>query len=110
MRMSRRLWFAPLAAVALGACATRVPIDETGPDAAVTEEEPGLFAAASISPDSATVLAKRRVTGRISKAELERDGGVLLYSFDIRVPGQRGITEVHVDARTGEVLGVEHER
>lgn len=81
-----------------------------GPDATMTEEQPGLFRSAAVSADSATAIAKRRVPGRITKAALEREGGVLLYSFDIRVPGQRGITEVHVDARTGAILAVERER
>jgi len=35
--------------------------------------------------------------------------GRLLYSFDIRQSGHPGIEEVQVDARTGKVLGVEHE-
>lgn len=94
--------------VGVGACAS-APVTD-GPDAAVTEETPGLFGEATITPDSATFLAKRRASGRITKAELEREGGVLLYSFDIGVPGMRGITEVHVDARTGAILRVEHER
>jgi uncharacterized membrane protein YkoI len=46
--------------------------------------------------------------GRITEAELEEDGR-LLYSFDIRVEGRSGVEEVQVDARTGEVVSIEHE-
>jgi uncharacterized membrane protein YkoI len=46
--------------------------------------------------------------GRITEAEFEEDGR-LLYSFDIRVEGRSGVEEVQVDARTGEVVSIEHE-
>ena len=80
------------------------------PDAAVTEESAGLLAQAAITPDSAMALAKARVPGQITKAELEREDGVLLYSFDIKVAGRDGITEVHVDAATGAILAVDEEK
>jgi uncharacterized membrane protein YkoI len=88
------------------------PVVESAPapDAAVTEESAGLLAQAAITPDSALALAKARVPGQITKAELEREDGVLLYSFDIKVAGRDGITEVHVDAATGAILAVEEEK
>jgi hypothetical protein len=33
-----------------------------------------------------------------------------LILFDIAVDGESGITEVHIDAATGRVLAMEHER
>ena len=78
-------------------------------DAQVTEESPGLFTEAAIPPDSAVRIAKAHVPGQIAKAELEREDDVLIYSFDVVVAGQDGVTEVHVDAQTGTVLGTEHE-
>ena len=45
--------------------------------------------------------------GRITKAELAREDGVLLYAFDIAVAGQPDITEIHVDAGTGVILSNE---
>lgn len=76
----------------------------------VTEEAPGLMQRARVGTDSARAIARTRVPGgRITKAELERERGRLLYSFDLAVPGRRGIEEVHVDARTGAVLRVTHE-
>lgn len=79
-------------------------------DAAVVEEEPGLFAQAAVSADSALGIAKAHVPGgMVTKAVLEHEDGVLLYSFDLVVAGSPGITEVHVDAQTGVVLRTEHE-
>jgi uncharacterized membrane protein YkoI len=47
--------------------------------------------------------------GRVRSSELEREGGRLIYSFDIAVPGRSGIEEVNVDARSGRVVAHEHE-
>ena len=69
-----------------------------------------LAAQAKVGEDSARVIALQRVPGgTIQALELEREGGVLLYSWDIKVAGKPGITEVHVDALTGRILAVEHE-
>jgi uncharacterized membrane protein YkoI len=69
-----------------------------------------LAAKAKISEDSARAIALRRVPGgSIEALELEREGGRLLYSWDIKVAGKPGITEVHVSATTGRVLSVTHE-
>jgi uncharacterized membrane protein YkoI len=69
-----------------------------------------LAAKATVSEDSARAIALRRVPGgTIQALELEREGGTLLYSWDIKVAGKPGITEVHVSARTGRILSVAHE-
>lgn len=69
-----------------------------------------LIAKVRVSEDSARAIALRRVPGgTIEALELEREGGTLLYSWDIKVRGKPGITEVHVSARTGRILSVEHE-
>lgn len=76
----------------------------------IKEARPGLAADARVSGDSAIARARRAVPdGRIVSAELEQEGGKLIYSFDMRVKGKEGITEVHVDARTGAVAPLEHE-
>jgi len=98
-----------LACVVQLACAgARSNADGTG-DAAVTEEEAGLFAQAALPADSAVVIAKAAVAGQVVKAVLEREDGTLLYSFDVKVPGKSGITEVHVDGQSGAVLKIEEE-
>jgi hypothetical protein len=65
---------------------------------------------ARITEDSAREIAMRRVPGGVVQAlELEREGGRLIYSFDLKLAGHPGIEEVHVDALNGSVLAVEHE-
>jgi uncharacterized membrane protein YkoI len=76
----------------------------------IKEDKPGLWQQATISADAAMRTALARVPGgRITEAELEQENGRLVYSFDIRVEGRPGIEEVQVDARTGEIVSVEHE-
>jgi uncharacterized membrane protein YkoI len=48
--------------------------------------------------------------GKIRGLELEREHGKLIYSFEIKVAGKPGITEVNVDAMTGSVGPLEHEK
>jgi len=80
------------------------------PAVTVTEEEPGLLAKATISPDSATKLARAQVpTATIETAEIEMEDGRLIYSFDMKLPNKSGLEEVELDAKTGKVLKVEHE-
>ena len=69
-----------------------------------------LAAKAKVAEDSAVARALARVPGgQVEELVLEREGGKLIYSLDIKVPGKAGIEEVHVDALTGRVLRVEHE-
>lgn len=45
----------------------------------------------------------------VTEGGLEVENGYLIYSFDIKVKGKKGIQEIVVDAGTGKVLGQEHE-
>jgi uncharacterized membrane protein YkoI len=47
--------------------------------------------------------------GIIKSAELEREHGLLIWSFDIAKPGTKKITEVQVDAKTGKIASVKTE-
>lgn len=47
--------------------------------------------------------------GRIRSAELERENGRLIYSFDIRVPRRSGVEEVQISALTGRLISRTHE-
>jgi uncharacterized membrane protein YkoI len=47
--------------------------------------------------------------GRIRSAELEREHGRLIYSFDIQVPGRAGVEEVQISALTGRLISRRHE-
>jgi hypothetical protein len=65
---------------------------------------------AKVSMKAARATALARVPGgKVRSAELEREHGKLIYSFDIRVPGKPGIEEVHVSAINGKVLSMAHE-
>jgi len=55
-----------------------------------------------------TALAKVP-NGTVTEAELEEEHGKLIWSFDISTPGAKDITEVAVNAITGELVSVEHE-
>jgi uncharacterized membrane protein YkoI len=61
-----------------------------------------------VSMDQARATALARVPGRVTSQELEHEGGKWIYSFDIR-DERKHTMEVHVDARTGEVLSVARE-
>jgi uncharacterized membrane protein YkoI len=80
------------------------------PVPSLKEDKPGLAAQATITPDSATHLARLRVPrGSVVAREIEEEDGRLIYSFDMKVPGKSGIDEVNVDAKTAAIVGVEHE-
>jgi uncharacterized membrane protein YkoI len=76
-----------------------------------TEESPAaLQKEAKISEAAARATALKEVpTGTVKKYELEREGGKLIYSYDISVPGKTGIEEVAVNAIDGSVVAHEHE-
>ena len=65
---------------------------------------------ATVSKSAAKKIALEKVPGgKVKDAELEEEDGKLFWSFDITTKGTKDITEVHVDAKTGEVLSVEKE-
>ena len=69
-----------------------------------------LEAKAKVSKADAQKTALARVTnGKVVDSELEEEKGRLIWSFDLATPGTKDITEVHVDAITGEVITVEKE-
>ena len=66
---------------------------------------PGL---AKITFQQAVAAALKASPGSIIQAELEVEGGNLMYSFRI-VGGDKKITEVEIDAGNGKVLDTEKE-
>lgn len=56
----------------------------------------------------ARAIALKRAAGKVQSAELEREKGKLVYSFDIRT-SKGAIREVWVNAYTGKVLSVKTE-
>lgn len=76
----------------------------------IKEETTGLSADAKVDPATARRTALAKVPGgKIEKEELEREGGKLVYSFDIMTGAQPGIDEVQVDAIDGSVVSIKHE-
>ena len=77
--------------------------------AIAAETQAQLRKEAKISMKKARSIALKKAPGKISSAELERENGKLIYSFDIKTAGQTGVTEVAVDAvdttKIGESLG-----
>lgn len=81
-----------------------------GEEAVLVEEVPGLLARAQVSDSVARATAVAAVPGgRIVKAVIEEEDGKVVFSYDLVVEGQEGITEVLVDAATGEVVEVARE-
>ncbi len=74
------------------------------------QEQAELQAQAKVSKESAqqTALAKAP-GGTVKEGELEKEKGKLIWSFDITTPDSKDITEVGVDAITGDVVSVEKE-
>jgi len=63
-----------------------------------------------ISRAEAEKIALARVPGgKTISGKLEKEKGRQVWSFDISMPGSRNITEVWVDARTGEVVSTQIE-
>lgn len=102
-----------LLAIALVALplAAQAPAKQAAPAASYKKEIPAKLAAkAKVTEAAAAATALAKVPGgKIQSVELEEEGGKLIYSYDIKVAGKSGIEEVHVDAMTGAVAGVEHE-
>jgi uncharacterized membrane protein YkoI len=49
------------------------------------------------------------LNGKIKSAELEKEQGLLIWSFDIAKPGTKNLTEVWVDAKTGKIASLKVE-
>jgi hypothetical protein len=89
---------AGMLAVVLSACVTE------------KQKEAKLEAQAKVSRAEAEKIALAKAPGGTIKAgEIEREKGKVIWSFDIAMPGTKDITEVQVDAMTGEVVAVEKE-
>jgi uncharacterized membrane protein YkoI len=63
---------------------------------------------AKITKGQAQEIALKRAPGTVESAELEKEHGKLVYSFDIR-NAKGTIDEVQVSAITGKIVRVEHE-
>src|SRR5215472_10223874 len=91
----------------LGAIALAGSLASCATDA---QKEAKLQAEAKVSRAEAEKIALTKVPGgTVKEAELEKEKGKLIWSFDIATTDSKDITEVEVDAMTGEVVAVEKE-
>ena len=76
-----------------------------------SENDAHLQAEAKISKADAQAVALAKVpNGTVKEGELEREHGKLIWSFGFTTPDSKDITEVNVDAISGEIVNVEHEK
>ena len=69
-----------------------------------------LMSQATVSKAEAERTALARVpNGTIKEAELEQEKGRLIWSFDVATPDSKDITEVNIDAKSGEVVAIDKE-
>lgn len=77
---------------------------------ATEKSSSSLQSRAKISREQAQQIALSKAPGGTLKSgELEEEKGKLIWSFDIDVPNSVNITEVAVDAMTGDVVFVDQE-
>lgn len=55
------------------------------------------------------IVLKQVPKGTIKSIELEEEKGLLIWSADVAVPATRNITEVEIDAKTGDVIALQTE-
>ncbi len=74
-------------------------------------KEANLETQAKITKADAQKTALAKVpNGTVKEVEIEKEKGKLIWSFDLATPGTKDITEVEVDAITGEIAAVETEK
>lgn len=86
-----------------GLSAARVSAQETERGEREGKENAKLAKKAKITLAQAREIALREDNGTVESAELEKEKGKLVYSFDIR-NAKGTITEIWVDAKNGKVI------
>ncbi|MDB5947753.1 MAG: peptidase [Ramlibacter sp.] len=90
--------------------ATLAAMIPMGPAFAAGDSQAALQAQAKVTEAEATATALAKVPhGTVKSAELEREHGKLVWSFDVASPSTRGVTEIQVDAITGKIVSVKKE-
>jgi len=108
-KMNSRKLITSFAAIALiGGLGIGIARAEDDDDQA---DQAKLAAEAKVTKEQAQATALKEVpNGTIKEAEIENEKGRLIWSFDLTTPGTTDTTEVNVDAQTGKVVGIEHEK
>ena len=77
---------------------------------AAQPSEAELMKRAKITKAEAQQIALAKVSrGIVKSAEIEKEKGRIVWSFDIAQPGTHDITEILVDAKTGKIISARTE-
>jgi uncharacterized membrane protein YkoI len=77
---------------------------------AAQPSEAALMKQAKITKAEAERVALAKVSqGIVKSAEIEKEKGRIVWSFDIARPGTGDITEILVDAKTGKIISTQTE-
>jgi len=106
-----RLFPLSLLFIVFPVCAAQLPCTIRPPKDTLESALPGLTKVTETDAQKTALagFADFAATATVTDSELEVEHGCLVYSFDIRVAGRKGVEEVLVDAGTGKVLTREHE-
>jgi uncharacterized membrane protein YkoI len=102
--MEKTRWGSFRLAVVLGSVGTIAYAAQPQPS------EGELMKHAKINKAEAEQIALAKVShGTVKSAEIEKEKGHLVWSFDIARPGTSDITEILVDAKTGKIISTQTE-
>jgi hypothetical protein len=93
----------------LGANAAGLPCSIHPKKGIADADLPALAKVSQADAESTALEAVNVSSASVASGELEAEGGCLIYSFDIQIPGKKSIVEVAVDAGTGKVLAQKRE-
>jgi hypothetical protein len=68
-----------------------------------------MAATAKVTIDQAIKTASEKVMGKVVEAELEKKHNTLVWEVEV-VTAENKVMEVHIDAESGAVIGVEEEK
>ncbi len=84
--------------------------DQCSMKASKTTKKTELMAMAKVKPEEAKKIALDAAKAtKVVKGGIETEDGCLIYSYHVKSDGDKGQTEVFVDAGNGKVLGQEKE-
>src|SRR6266404_4618297 len=73
-------------------------------------KQPEYGEASAVKPGKAEQIALAKVShGIVKSAEIEKEKGRIVWSFDIARPGTHDVTEILVDAKTGKIISTQTE-
>ncbi len=105
----KHLIFATVILLSFSASAADLPCSIHPKKGTADADLPALAKVTQADAQSTALKAVNVSSATVSSGELEAEGGCLIYSFDIQIPGKQSIIEVAVDAGTGKVLAKKHE-